>query len=152
VLIVGVDPGKSGAVAAIESTGKYHSHFIGTDVHEFICYLQSIPSQSVVFIEKAQVYPRNGSVGMFNYGKGYGELIGVATALGFSLKLVPPQKWFKTLQIGKLMGIGKEGSIRAARSLHPSLDLRASDRCRTPHDGLADALLIAEYGRRQVYP
>lgn len=41
-------------------------------------------------------------------------------------------------------------SIKKAQELFPDVSLLASDRCKRPHDGLADALLIAEYGRRRL--
>lgn len=39
-------------------------------------------------------------------------------------------------------------SLIAAKRLFPTADLMATPKCTTAHDGLVDALLIAEYGRR----
>ena len=40
----------------------------------------------------------------------------------------------------------KEMSLVSAQRLYPGADLRASTRCKKPHDGIVDALLIATYG------
>jgi hypothetical protein len=36
------------------------------------------------------------------------------------------------------------------RRLFPGVSLRATPRCTTDHDGMAEALLIAEYARRKL--
>ncbi len=42
----------------------------------------------------------------------------------------------------------KKTSINASRRLFPRVSLLRNSKCKTPHDGLSDALLIAEYARR----
>ena len=42
----------------------------------------------------------------------------------------------------------KATSLLAVQRLFPNIDLRASERCKIPHDGIVDALLMAEYCRR----
>lgn len=42
----------------------------------------------------------------------------------------------------------KRTSINASRRLFPHVSLLRNARCKTPHDGLSDALLMAEYARR----
>ncbi len=42
----------------------------------------------------------------------------------------------------------KEYAYTTAHRLYPSVSFLATDRCSVPHDGMVDALLIAEYGRR----
>ena len=42
----------------------------------------------------------------------------------------------------------KNTSIDLCKRLFPDINLLATPRSRKPHDGMAEALLIAEYGRR----
>jgi hypothetical protein len=61
---------------------------------------------------------------------------------------VTPQAWQRVMIPGAKSGETKARALEVAGRLWPTTDWRASDRCRTPHDGLIDAALIAEYGRR----
>jgi hypothetical protein len=61
---------------------------------------------------------------------------------------ITPQTWQRVMIPGAKGGETKSRALEVARRLWPGTDWRASDRCRTPHDGLIDAALIAEYGRR----
>jgi hypothetical protein len=45
----------------------------------------------------------------------------------------------------------KAAAILAASSKYPNFDLRLSEKAKIPHDGFADALLIAEYAKL-MYP
>ncbi|SKA84674.1 hypothetical protein SAMN02745166_01042 [Prosthecobacter debontii] len=61
---------------------------------------------------------------------------------------ITPQRWQKNLlKCGK--GENKAAALTMARALWPDETWLESPRCRTPHDGIIDAALIAEYGRRQ---
>ena len=42
----------------------------------------------------------------------------------------------------------KEYHALSCKRLFPGVNLKATERCRKDHDGIAEALLIAEYGRR----
>jgi hypothetical protein len=146
--IIGIDPGKTGALTAIDMQGKYICHMLGTDCREAIAFLGMQPSQSVVYIEKAQCMPKNGAVGMFRYGQGYGELIGAIKALNLAYREVPPSLWSKAL-LGSLIHLkGKDRNVELCKRLFPGLSLLPTKRTLQPHLGLVDASLIAEYGRR----
>jgi hypothetical protein len=67
---------------------------------------------------------------------------------GVRYERVTPQAWQRVMIPGAKGGETKARALEVARRLWPGTDWRASDRCRTPHDGLIDAALIAEYGRR----
>lgn len=43
----------------------------------------------------------------------------------------------------------KATSLIAAQRLFPNVDLRANDKCKVSHNGIVDALLMAEYCRRK---
>ena len=108
-----------------------------------------------VFIETPIPLPptiKAGSLAQFQRGVGYGWAW-MLTALGIPFELVHPRTW----QSKMLKGLPKndtkkQSSIIACQRLCPAVDLRRSERSRVPHDGLAEALLIAEYGRRGRAP
>lgn len=144
-IICGIDPGQKGGVAFIDSDNVV------------VVPMPSIPglidlfrewSPDVVYLEKAQAMPSQGCVSMFNYGDHFGQLQGVLIALMIRYVLVPPRTWTKVIHAGCTGDDAKEKSLQAVQRLFPTVDLLATDRSRVPHQGLIDALLIAEYGRR----
>lgn len=147
MLYIGIDPGKTGAAVALTQTGDVHSIMIGTDPYELMYFLQNVPHQSHIFIEKSQAMPKNGAVSMFNYGQNFGQILGITIALGFYYTLIPPRVWTKEMHKGLPKDItAKERSELRFEALYPDLDFRASERCKNNHLGLIDAILIAAYG------
>ena len=62
---------------------------------------------------------------------------------------VTPQEWQKAMIPGA-KGDTKPRALAKARQLWPNEKWLATDRCRTPHDGMIDAALIAEYVRLKL--
>jgi crossover junction endodeoxyribonuclease RuvC len=81
-----------------------------------------------------------GRTSALNYGEGAGFLKMGLVAANIPYELVTPQRWKKALGIPS--GSPKAFSVTKALQLFPSADLKKSD------DGLADALLMAEWLRR----
>jgi hypothetical protein len=67
---------------------------------------------------------------------------------GIRFHRTTPQAWQKVMLPGCKSGDTKPRALSTARQLWPEETFLASDRCRTPHDGLIDAALIAEFARR----
>ena len=44
----------------------------------------------------------------------------------------------------------KQKSIEVCRKLFPDVSLLPTSRCKKSHDGMAEALLMAEYARRRM--
>jgi hypothetical protein len=61
---------------------------------------------------------------------------------------ITPQAWQKIMLPGCKAGDTKARALATARELWPAESFLASERSRIPHDGLIDAALIAEHGRR----
>ena len=61
-----------------------------------------------------------------------------------------PRTWQAVMLAGLDKTDTKRASAIAAIRYQPSVDWRATPRCKKPHDGLTDAFCIAEYGRRQL--
>lgn len=156
MIICGVDPGINGGVVALDKKGKYLSALAGipTIYHllDFLAlYFPSYEKNDLLFyVEKAQSMPKQGVSSTFTYGKGYGEILGALSALRYSYVLVPPRVWTKAMfkDIPEDLVGKKRAAYAAAQLLPSSIDLKKSKRCKKDHEGLVDAYLIAEYGRR----
>jgi hypothetical protein len=64
------------------------------------------------------------------------------------------QKWQKTFWSKPKMPKGqkfntKAAALNVANQIFPGAQWLKSDRCTKPHDGMIDAALLAEYGRRE---
>lgn len=154
--ICGIDPGKKGALCMLEVTGGFNMcklrEMPDNEQDLFHTLVDLCPGIDHVFVEKAQVMPSKGraqgSVGMFNYGDGFGQIKGILAAMRIPYTLVPPRTWTKVMHAGCDVGDPKARSLEAVRRLFPNIELRRTDRCRNLDEGFIDALLIAEYGRR----
>lgn len=148
VIAIGIDPGKNGGIAQIgpyrESVCVYSDEALiqlFKNAHDYLCE----DNRLCVCVEKVGSMPGQGVVSTFNFGHSLGFIEGVIQALGVPYQLVPPQKWKKEFS---LTG-DKSLSIDVCRKLFPDVNLFATERCRNPHDGMAEALLMAEYARRK---
>lgn len=153
MLIIGIDPGKTGAIAVIGQGLKdtpvvfYDMPIVDDDYNEdelsdmLVDYAEG---EHHVFVEKVHAMPGQGSVSMFNFGKGFGIIRGVLAALGLRRTFVTPQAWKKELMPGiKDKDAARSRAIQLFPKYSSSLSLKM-------HIGRADALLIAEYGRRML--
>ena len=102
-----------------------------------------------VFCEKSQSMPGQGNVSMFNYGVGFGTLLGIMATLKIPHTLVHPKTWCKVMHSGTTADEAKARSLEAARRLYPEVQL-VRPRCTKPDEGYVDALLIAGYGKRTL--
>lgn len=159
--VLGIDPGKTGGLALYDGRSVLAEPMPVTgdeiDLAELCRWFRAHRDEiEVVFLEKAASmriarngFRAQGSVGMFNYGDGFGAIKGILTALGIGYQLILPKQWTRLMHAGTAADLHpKERSAIAVSRLFPSVDLRASERCRKSHEGMVDALLIATYGYR----
>lgn len=152
MIYIGIDPGKKGACAFILNNTvirtvytpmfdkKYNvsgmvnclmqPEIINNGVKDCFCVIESVHSM-----------PGQGCVSVFSFGFGYGLWVGIINALGIPYQLVSPQTWKKALLSDTKKD--KTASIVLAQQLFP--DFKAKYK---KDEALAEALLIAEYGRR----
>ena len=95
--------------------------------------------EAPVFIENVHAMPNQGVTSMFNFGKGFGILIGVVAGLNYQLTTVQPLAWKKALKVPS----GKDGSRERATQLLPASSQKFA---RKKDDGRAEASLISYYG------
>ena len=100
----------------------------------------------VCCVEKVGAMPGQGVVSMFNFGHNLGLIEGLLKAYGISYQMVPPQTWKKEFSLSS----DKAKSIEVCQKLFPDVSLLATERSRKPNDGIAEALLMAEYARRRM--
>ena len=155
-LTVGIDPGLSGGVAALDSTGTvvgtWPMPVAGGEVHpagladlfRSLRCLDSHQDIGRVCLEKVSAMPKQGVSSTFRFGTGWGMVRGVCAALGIPVVLVPPPVWKKRVLLG--LPHDKAGAVQFCTSRWPTTDLVLPG-CRVPHDGIADSLCLAEYGR-----
>jgi crossover junction endodeoxyribonuclease RuvC len=149
--IIGIDPGKSGAIALLSPSPEItYAVWIPMpisggeiDVRALYQFIKSYGPDLAV-VEKVHAMPGNSSVSMFSFGKSYGIVLGVLGALGVRVELVAPQAWKKVVLAGSAKD--KEAAIAYCRRAFPAVSLLSTIRCTKPHDGAADALCIARYG------
>lgn len=161
-VILGIDPGKTGGMAAMDDAGQVISRLpiptlatgVGSrrdyDEGQIVVWLRQFMRDRVAaFLESQQAYPGQGAVSNFSTGGGYYLWRGILAALGISYEIVRPQTWQKAM-LDAVSGDTKARAVATCKRLFPDVDLRVSERGTKPHDGVADALLIAEFGRRRL--
>jgi len=142
---IGIDPGKSGALAVIEFDGKVNIHLF--DEEAYISTLAWFNSDNAICcLEHVGAMPGQGVTSMFSFGENFGFIQGLLKANGISYELVRPQKWKKEFSVTK----DKNTAIEVCKRLFPNVSLLPTERCRKDNDGMAEALLMAEYARRKL--
>ena len=146
----GIDPGQKGGVALITAlfTKVWLMPVRDKDVNvtELVEILSSV-KVATVYIERVHAMPKQGVSSSFNFGMGYGEVKGCVEAMGLPFHLVTPQSWKKKVLDGFKWKGRKIASSEFCEEHYPDISLLRTPRCKKPHDGLSDALCIAEYGR-----
>lgn len=157
---VGIDPGRYGAIAWIQPDGtatalmtptlKYPKGKWDFDREEMRDILGMLEG-SFAAIEKVNAAPMRGRVqgtgSMFSFGRGFGLWLGMLSALSIPFVEVDPRRWKRAILGGTTKD--KAAAIGYVQRIHPTTDLKATPRCRTPSDGKADAICLAEYARRE---
>ena len=143
---IGIDPGKSGALAVIEENGDIHVWpFNSVKYAEVLTHLSSVRDEIKCCVEKVGAMPGQGVVSMFNFGHNFGFIEGLLLGNWIPYQLVPPQTWKKEFSLSS----DKTKSIEVCQKLFPHVSLLPTEKSRKPSDGMAEAILIAEYARRR---
>ena len=142
---IGIDPGKAGYIAIINE----HRQFIDSAMFNEQNYrelLYKYKDNSFAVLERVFSSPQMGVRSAFSFGENFGFIRGILTSFCIPHELVLPRKWKNCFGITA----DKNTSIMCAQRLFPDVDLRATTKCKKPHDGKAEALLMAEYAKRIV--
>lgn len=168
MLTIGIDPGLSGAIAALFDDGHVVVHDMPTmqtgegavknsiDGYALANLLRpwaeftELGGQVAVFLERVTAMPSIpgkggarrplGAASSFSLGGSYWGAFCVCAALRLPIHLVDPRTWKAHFKLGKDKDLARGLAIR----YYPSADLS-----RKKDHGRAEALLIARYGREK---
>ena len=141
-MIIGIDPGVTGAVGFLGAeTVVWDMPPNPRDLFEQLHSASWLTPNARAIVEQAQAMPKQGVSSTFKTGYGYGVIIGVLASLGIPYETVTPSVWKRAMG---LQGKDKDASRSLARCYWPDAPLS-----RVKDHGRAEALLIAEYGRRK---
>lgn len=138
--VIGIDPGKSGGIAYIrgDEVEVYKIPPLESDIAGILANLSQ--KASFCYIEKVGAMPGQGVTSMFSFGRSYGFLRGCLISFRIPFDEVPPRTWQASL--GCLSKGDKNVTKSKAQQLFPQIKVTHA---------LADALLIAYYGKKNLY-
>jgi crossover junction endodeoxyribonuclease RuvC len=148
ISIIALDAGLSGAIAILtNNTITAQPLPIAGKTLDLVALAQIIKATnpSIAIIEKVASMPGQGVASTFKFGQGYGALLGITAALGIPTELVTPQRWKGSILAGSAKD--KDAAIAYCRRTFPNVQL-VMPGCRKPHDGVADALCLLQFGIR----
>lgn len=154
--IVGIDPGLKGAISIVnddgvevvvpipivKSSGR-GNEVMWQELHRTTKVLISKHLPDAIYIERVGARPGQGVSSMFKFGYVSGGLYALMVPYMLPITMVTPQAWKRTLKIPA----SKDGARLRASELFPN---EAHLFTRIKDDGVAEASLIAEYGRREL--
>jgi crossover junction endodeoxyribonuclease RuvC len=153
LIIIGIDPGLSGAIAVLQDNkvknifevpvmteGKKNKRQLNSaQMVKIIKDNISKSEETIVVVEHVNAMPGQGVTSMFNFGQTFGAIKGICAAIGLPIFFVRPAKWKKHFD---LINSSKDASRTKAIEMYPLI----SDQLAKKKDvNKADAILIARY-------
>lgn len=139
---IGIDPGKKGGIAAITVkdgvTTGYHIEVMPEVFKDAYYSIGALVPEGHVKLLIEQVQYRPNQRGVINMLTNYGRLLAYIEILEIPYEIISAQKWKKHYKLGK----DKIDSINLANSMF-------STEFKKTQDGLAEALLIANYAKEK---
>jgi len=153
MIIIGIDPGISGAISIIENKkilevydtptmidGKKNKRQINSaQVTNIIKERLNADKEVVVVVEHVNAMPGQGVTSMFNFGQSFGVIKGICAALNLPIYFVRPTKWKKYFNLIKT---NKDASRTKVIEVYPEISNKLQ---RKKDSNRADAILIALY-------
>ena len=151
-MIIGIDPGCSGALVVMTDGGNYVAHLnmptvkVGTKSRVNGAAVAAFLRETIgeftahAYLEAVGAMPGQGVSSMFTFGHAAGIVEGLLQGMGIPYTLVTPQAWKRR---AGLVGTDKDAARSRAIQLYP--DLRVLD-LKGKGQAVADAILIARHG------
>ena len=153
MIIVGIDPGLSGAIAILKdikvlnifdmpvmAEGKKNKRQLNSaQLVNIIRENTKSSEEIIVVVEQVNAMPGQGVTSMFNFGQTFGAIKGICAALGLPITLVRPSKWKKHFD---LINSSKDASRTKVIELYPSLSHQLTKK---KDVNKSDAILIARF-------
>jgi crossover junction endodeoxyribonuclease RuvC len=146
MIYIGIDPGKLGAMAILWQTGDVEVIPFDKAGYTNAIARANETDECKCCLEHVSAMPRQGVTSTFSFGENFGWCQGILDAYGVSYELVRPLKWKREFSVTS----DKNTAIEVCKRLFPDVPLRRTENCRKDDDGLAEALLMAEYARRKL--
>ena len=155
MLIIGIDPGISGAICFFDNgqvkeiinmpvmaDGKKNKRQVNgpQTYNEILKRINNYPKKDIiVVIEQVSAMPGQGVTSMFNFGQSFGVIKGVCAAMRLPIFFVRPAKWKKHFE---LINSQKDASRTKAIEMFPKISSILSKK---KDSNKADAILIASF-------
>ena len=153
MIIIGIDPGISGAISVLENKkiieihdtptmidGKKNKKQINSaQVTNIIKERLKENKEVVVVVEHVNAMPGQGVTSMFNFGQSFGVIKGICAALSLPIYFVRPARWKKHFNLIKT---NKDASRTKVIEVYPEISNKLH---RKKDSNRADAILIALY-------
>jgi len=153
MIIFGIDPGVSGAIAVLKNgrivevyemptmiDGKKNKKQVnGAEVTNIINKESNNEKNIKIVIEHVTAMPGQGVTSMFNFGQSFGVIKGISAALRLPIHFVRPVKWKKYFN---LINTNKDASRTKVIEIFPYISSKIS---RKKDSNKADSILIAKY-------
>lgn len=152
MIIVGIDPGVSGAISILREgkvsmicdmpimiDGTKSKRQINAAELANILIKENIGEDDKIILESVSAMPGQGVTGMFSFGQSFGVIKGVCAALKLPVILVRPVKWKKHFN---LLNSEKDASRTKAIEIFPYF---SSNLAKKKDSNKADAILIASF-------
>ncbi len=155
MLIIGIDPGISGAICFFENgvikdiidmpvmaEGKKNKKQVnGSQLYnEIVIRIKKFSKNDIfVVVEQVSAMPGQGVTSMFNFGQSFGVIKGICSAMQLPIYFVRPAKWKKHFN---LLKTEKDASRSKVIEIFPYISSKLS---RKKDSNKADAILLASY-------
>ena len=153
MIIIGIDPGITGAISILENKkvievyetptmidGKKNKRQVnGAQITNIIKEIISNNKEVIVVVEQVNAMPGQGVTSMFNFGQSFGVIKGICSALSIPIYFVRPTKWKKHFNLIKT---NKDASRTKVIEVYPEISGKLH---RKKDSNRADAILIALY-------
>lgn len=158
-IIIGIDNGLTGGLVALSdhpgppismmimpTRGKTKGNEVDSlAIIEWLYLCGPLPSITVILETPGKHSP--GAQALCSMWDSYGAIRGVLESHRIRHHRINPQAWQKVMMPGCAKGDTKPAALAKARQLWPQETWLKTPRCSTPHNGLIDSALIAEYAR-----
>lgn len=148
-MFIGIDPGADGGLAVIGPEGIFAEILKDPrQIEEVLDSMGCEVSKVLATMERPQPVRLNSVASTHKAGWNCGKAEGYLAALKVPYQLVAPGTWRAKMLLGTDAKLDKKTrAIIACQRLFPQVSIMRS-RGAKAHHGMAEALLMAEYGRR----
>ena len=143
MIILGIDPGASGGIAVLSDPVEVFPLKNHT-LQDQWAWIKLTRGPKKAYLESVHSMPRDGVRSAFSFGKSYGNLEAFLVAAEIPFERVTPSVWQR--EFGLIKRKGETHTEKKNR--HKALAQEMFPSVKVTH-AVSDALLIAEYGRRQ---